>query len=451
MSINPEKIVKSTSPFKSFIKTSVPAAVDLSSQTIMWTVEAILIGKLSAAALAGHGMAIQVVVVFFAVLLTFVVGAGLIINHHLGAGSFKEANHIFGQAMIMGIILACSICLIWHFGAVHLFKLIKEGSSSSAQAAGEAYLRILSYFPFIMINFVATGIIRAIGDTRRSMTVNLFINGLNICLSPCLIFGLFMFPELGVPGAALAAGISHTLGFILTFYFLRTGRVSVHLSFHELAHPRFQSFKYLFLKGFPTTMEQAGWAFGQLVVMGYVGSMGVIYLSTHTIFMRIQNVLSMFYMGFSLAAMSYMGKHLGAQDRKMAEHSAHAAHRAMILFVLIIVTLMLMSSRFFIKIFTTNPETVALGSKVIFIFALVQIPKALNNVISGNLRGADELHWLMYTVMAFVLVFEIGFNYIAAFVFGWGLWGVWGIQTADETIRVGLNYIRFLKGSWRKV
>lgn len=197
-------------------------------------------------------------------------------------------------------------------------------------------------------------------------------------------------------------------------------------------------------------MEQAGWAFGQLVVMGYVGSMGVVYLSTHTIFMRVQNILSMFYMGFSLAAMSYMGKHLGAKDRELAENAAHAAHRAMVLFIMVIVAVMLLSSRFVIKIFTTNPETVALGSGVIFVFALAQIPKAMNNVISGNLRGADELHWLMYTVMAFVLVFEIGFNYIAAFVFGWGLWGVWSIQTVDESIRVGLNYLRFLKGSWRK-
>mgnify|MGYP006290467833 CR=1 FL=1 len=442
--------MKSIALFKSFVKTSLPAAVDLSSQSFMWIVEAILVGKLSAAALAGHGMAIQVVVVFFAVLLTFVVGAGLIINNHLGANRRQEANHIFGQAMIMGIILAVLFCLIWHFGAVHIFKLIKEGSSSSAQAAGESYLKILSYFPFIMINFVATGIIRATGDTRHSMTVNLFINGLNICLSPCLIFGWFAFPKLGVPGAALAAGISHTLGFVLTFYYLRNARVSVQLSFRELMRPRLESFKYLFLKGFPTTMEQAGWAFGQLVVMGYVGSIGVIHLSTHTIFMRLQNILSMFYMGFSLAAMSHMGKHLGAKDRELAEHTAHVAHRAMILFVVVIVALMLLSSRFIIKVFTTNPETVAMGSGVIFIFALAQIPKALNNVISGNLRGADDLHWLMFSVMAFVLVFEIGFNYIAAFVFGWGLWGVWSVQTADESIRVGLNYIRFLKGKWRK-
>ena len=201
-----------------FLKTSLPAAVDLSSQTITWTVEAILIGKLSASALAGYSMAIQIVLVFFAVLLTFVVGAGLIINRDLGAKENYQANHIFGQAMMMGIIMAILFSIMWHSGAVHLFRIINETGASSAQFSGTSYLRTIALFgPFIMTNFVAVGILRAIGNTNFSMKVNLFINFINILLSPLLIFGLFGAPRLEVQGAALAAGVSHTIGFCITF------------------------------------------------------------------------------------------------------------------------------------------------------------------------------------------------------------------------------------------
>ncbi|MBN1559933.1 hypothetical protein JW998_06765, partial [candidate division KSB1 bacterium] len=106
---------------KKFFKTSLAAAIDLASQSIMWTIEAIYIGKLSAAALAGHAMALQIVLVFFAILLTFVMGAGLIINRHIGAQDFRQADHIFGQAMMMGILMALVFAAIWHSGAVHLF------------------------------------------------------------------------------------------------------------------------------------------------------------------------------------------------------------------------------------------------------------------------------------------------------------------------------------------
>jgi len=57
------------SPLKDILKTSLPAVIDLSSQTIMWTIEAILIGKISAAAFAGVGMALQIIILFFAVVL----------------------------------------------------------------------------------------------------------------------------------------------------------------------------------------------------------------------------------------------------------------------------------------------------------------------------------------------------------------------------------------------
>jgi Na+-driven multidrug efflux pump len=187
----------------------------------------------------------------------------------------------------------------------------------------------------------------------------------------------------------------------------------------------------LFKMGMPTTVEQLTWALGQLVVISYAGAASVILLSTHAIFMRIQNILSMIYMGFSLAAMSQMGQHLGANDSELAETTARTAHRAMAIFVGIAVLIMIIFSKIFIRVFTSDPGTVALGQKAIFIFAFAQIPKALNSVLSGNLRGIGMLKWLMFTTIAFVIVFEIGLNYINIF------------------IRLMLNYVRFKNGAWR--
>ena len=331
-----------------------------------------------------------------------------------------------------------------------LFRSEEDGGDS-ARLAGISYLQTVAYFgPFIMTNFVATGIIRGVGDTRYSMLVNLTINSINLVLAPVLIFGLFGMPQLRVTGAAMAVGIAHTIGFLITLYLLRSRKTTVYLSFKELTSPNLQSFKELFKMGLPTTVEQLTWALGQLVVISFAGAVSVVILSTHAIFMRVQNVLSMVYMGFGLAAMSQMGQNLGANDNELAESTAHAAHRAMAIFVGIAVLLMVTFSKAVIHIFTTDPATVALGQKAIFIFAFAQIPKALNNVLSGNLRGIGMLKWLMFTTIAFVIVFEIGFNYISLFIFGWGLYGMWAIQATDETIRLGLNYVRFHKGSWRK-
>ena len=443
--------MKKISPLKHILKTSLPAVIDLASQTLMWTVEAIYIGKLSGAALAGHAMAIQVLLVFFAVLLTFVVGSSLIINRHLGANDSRDANHIFGQAMMLGIFMAIAFAIIWHSGAIHIFKLIKESGNTLAQEAGVTYLRTVSYFaPLLITNFIGVGIIRATGDTHYSMLVNVIVNGLNFLLAPLLIFGLFSLPRMEVQGAAIASGISHSVGFVCTLYLLRSHRLKVFLSFRELVTPKWESFKRLFESGLPTTVEQLTWSLGQLVVTGFVAGMGVTMLTTHAVFIRIQAVLSMVYMGFGLAAMSTMGQTLGASDNALAEKMAHTSHRVMAVCTAIIVTSMLLFSKLLIKIFITDDvAAIELGQKVMFIFAFAQIPKAMGNVLAGNLRGIGELKWLMWTTLLFVIVFEVGINYIAAFIFGWGLYGIWAIQMTDESIRLGMNYWKFKGGNWR--
>jgi Na+-driven multidrug efflux pump len=154
-------------------------------------------------------------------------------------------------------------------------------------------------------------------------------------------------------------------------------------------------------------------------------------------------------MGFSLAAMSTMGKNLGADDSELAFKMARTAHRVMGVFVLIIFALMMLFARPLVSIFTTDPQVLELGRMAIIIFAVTQIPKSLNNVVSGNLRGVGDLNWLMWLTILFVIVFEIGFNWVSAFVLGFGIYGIWGVQCLDETIRFGLNYIRFAGGTWR--
>jgi putative MATE family efflux protein len=441
------------SPLKSILKTSLPAVVDLSSQTIMWTVESILIGHLSAAAFAGVGMALQIIVAMLTLLLTFIVGASLIINRCLGAGDKYEANHIFAQTMMLGICMAILLGLFWFFGATNLFKLIKEGGMA-AEHAGVVYLRTLAVFaPFFVTNFIALGVVRSVGDTKYSMMINVGINTVNLVLAPLLIFGHFGLPRLEVQGAALAAGIAHTCGFCATFYLLRSRRTALMLSYRELAQPNWETFKRLFKTGLPATVEQLVWAFGQLVVTSYVALLGVVVLAAHQVFMRIQAVLSMIYMGFGMSAMTLMGKNLGAAERGLAEKTAEISGWVMYVFVMVVVSLLAAFSGTILRVFSTDPDVIKVGAFGMYVFAFTQVPKAVNNVLMGNLRGAGDLQWLMWLSIAGVVVFHVGLNWAVVFLFKWPIvWtlvGVWLVHLLDETTRLAANYWRFRRGKWK--
>ncbi len=439
------------SPLKSVLKTSLPAVIDLSSQTIMWTIEAILIGKISAAAFGGVGLAVQVIIVVLTVLLTFIVGSSVIINRYLGAKNYWEANHILGQALILGIFMAFAIAVLWYFGATHIFKLIKEGGSE-AREAGITYLRTVALFaPIVLTNFVALGIIRGAGDTRHAMMINLSVNGLNLILAPLLIFGLFGLPRLEVRGAAMAMGIAHSMGFLATFYLLRSRKTVLFLSFRELTTPNLKTFKRLFNTGLPTTIEQLVWAIGQLIVTSYAAVLGITVLATHQVFLRIQAILSMFYLGFGLGAMTLIGKNIGADQKLMAERTAITASKVVFVFACAVFLILAIFAKPIVMAFTSDPEVVKLGTKVMLVFAMVQIPKAMDGVLMGNLRGAGDLKWLMWLTIGSVTFLEIGFNWVLVFILNFSLMALWLVHFSDELLRTLINFWRFKGGKWKLI
>jgi putative MATE family efflux protein len=437
------------SALKDILKTSLPAVIDLSSQTVTWLIEAIFIGHISAAALAGVGISLQIVLLTFAVLLTFVMGASVIILRYLGANDKWNANHILGQALMIGTILSIIIGLTWYFGGTQLMGLIKE-EEPIAKQFGVQWLKTASFFaPIFIVNFLALGIMRMAGDTLITMKVNVLANLIHLLLLPLLVFGEFGFPRLEAKGAALAIGIAHTVGLISTIYFLRSRKSVLFLSFKEYTTPNFETFKQLFKLGFPTTVEQLVWAFGQLILSFFAARMGIIPLAVHQVFLRIQSVLSMAFQGFGLASMTLVGKNLGADKESMALHTGWVAGRVALIAAVLVAIILVIFDKLIISAFTSNQDVIDYGSKVILALAILQIPKAVNIVFSGNLRGGADLAWLMWLAIINVFIFETASAYVLTFIFHIGLVGLWGIQSVDETSRLILNYFRFKGKKWK--
>ncbi len=437
------------SPLKDFIRTSLPAVVDLSSQTIAWLIEAIFIGHLSAAALAGVGFALQILILTFTVVLTFVVGASIIINRYLGADDRWNANHVLAQALMIGTGLAILITLIWFFGGTQLFSLIKE-EEPLARQYGIDYLKTVSYFgPLVIVNFIALGILRMVGDTMTTMRINLFANVTHLLLAFPLIFGVWGFPRMEAQGAALALGIAHSIAFFITLYSLRSRKLNLFLSFREYTTPNFETFQKLWRVGVPATVEQLVWAIGQLILSFYAGMMGVVVLAAHQVFVRIQSVLAMAFQGFGLASMTLVGQNIGADNEHKAIAAGNSAAVVAFFASLAIAVVLIVFQDTWFYIFTSDQTVIEYGTRVILVLALIQIPKAVNIVLTGNLRGGADLKWLMWLAISSVISFETFGAYILSFTLELMLMGLWLVQGIDETYRLTLNYWRFRQRKWK--
>jgi putative MATE family efflux protein len=445
--------LRSRSSIGKILRMSLPAALDLASQPVMWLVEAVFIGRLSAAALGGVGFALQIILLTITLLLTFVMGAIILINRHLGSNNRWGANHILGQTLMSGFIFSLLIGLVWYFGAPTLFRIIREQELRNAGItyisgidSGIQYLKTISLFaPIIITNFMAVSMIRGAGDTHLSMIINITMNVTNIFLTPIFIYGLFGIPRLEVRGAAIAVCISQTLGFLITFMSLRRPTSTLFLSVRELTTPNWSSIKQLFKLGIPV---------GQVIVTGYVAWIGIGALAVHQVFLRIQGVLSMLYMGFGLSAMTHMGKNIGANEHLAAETMGTMTHRIAFLFVLCILILMICFSAPLLHLFIRKEDAIIADFRfqaLFIIFSLVQVPKAMNTAITGSLRGAGDIQWIMWVNTFTVLILEVGLNWVGTFIFHWALIGIWAVQGLDEMVKSSSNYLRFKQGKWKLI
>jgi putative MATE family efflux protein len=440
--------------------------LDLASQPVMWLVEAVFIGRLSAAALGGVGFALQIILLTITLLLTFVMGAIILINRHLGSNDRWGANHILGQTLMSGFIFSILIGLIWYFGSPTIFRIIREKEIMNAVSnsglnyisgihSGIQYLKIISFFaPIIITNFMAVSMIRGAGDTHLSMIINITMNLTNIFLTPIFIYGLFGIPRMEVRGAAIAVCLSHTLGFLITLASLRRPTSTLYLSVYELTTPNWKSIKQLFKLGLPTTVEQLMWSVAQVIVTGYVAFIGISALAVHQVFLRIQGVLSMSYLGFGITAMTHMGKNIGANEHIVAESTGKMTHQIAFLFVLSILALMIVFSAPLLHLFIRKEDAIIADFQfrtLFIIFSLVQVPKAMNTVIAGSLRGAGDIQWIMWVNTFADLILVVGFNWMGTFIFHWALLGIWCVQGFDEIVKSSINYFRFRCGKWKLI
>jgi putative MATE family efflux protein len=436
---------------KQVLKTSFPAAIDLSSQTVTWLIEAVFMGQLSAFALAGVGIAQQFIILTFSVLLTFVVGSSIIIVRYLGAKDAWNANHVLGQALFIGFLLSALISVFWYFMVPLMFHLLRD-DSSMARYYATVYIETIAYFaPVIITNFIALGILRGVGETVLTMTISLIVNSINIILDILLIFGMFGFPRLETRGAALAVGIAHSIGLIITLVYLRNRRTCLFLSVMEITSPRIETVKRLFKLGVPTTIEQLVWSLGQIVLSFFAAGISITALAAHQALVRIQSVLAMVNWGFAVAGMTLVGKSIGANDTVEAHRSGRMVALVSFFNAAMVSILLYFFADEALAVFTDDAQVVALGKTILLAFVLLQIPKAVNTAYSGNLRGSADLNWLMWMAIGAVIINECTGAYILTFMMGMGLLGLWVIQIIDESGRLALNIWRFNRGDWKNI
>ena len=405
------------------------------------------VGSLGAEAVAAVGTGQRIFWVFQALLMAIMAGTTALVARAIGGNDPVEAAQVTRASIGLCLLISVITALIFWLGAEQMIGIF--GLDENSQKLSIQYTIVLVTFtPVFAISMVLSTAQRAAGDTKTPLYIAVFTNILNIFLLVGLVNGRFGLPDLGIVGAALAAGISFTFNSFVILFLWFTKRLAI-----QVGTPGSMSkerMKQLISISYPAGMESFIFQFGMLAFFWIVALYGTNAVAAYNIGTNVLMLSFTVGMGFAIAGSTLTGQYLGASDPDGAYDSAFKAASYTMLSMGSLGIILAVFSRDLATFFIDDPEVVSKAVVFVWILGIMQPFMALQFSLGGAVRGAgDTKSPLIITLVGLVLI-RVPLAFI---VYKLGLPVEWIFATliADYFIQGVLLIIRFKSRRWMKV
>ena len=404
------------------------------------------LGMLGKDELAAMAFAFPILFLIVSVGVGIGVGGSIMVSHAEGAGDSRQVSKVAGQTFIFTLVLSAVISLAGVFLSGYLVRLM--GAAEEVTELAVAYLRIIfSGVILIFSFFVFNEIMRGWGNTKTPMKIMVASNILNIALDPLLIFGVGVFPAMGISGAALATVLSRFAASAAGVFILFRGSHALRLSMSDLK-PDPDILRRIFVIGWPAIVEHALKAVGIMILTSIVAVFGTVYAASFGIGMRIFSVVVMPSLAISYGTAAAAGQNFGAglydRARRLARDTAVFTFA-----MLSLLGLALFLARYRVaSIFMGAGEVEVISSTASFITRLSLMAPFLGTSIAlrGAFKGAGRTFHSMLIGMLGLLGFRVVYAWAAASLYG-SVTGIWDSFTVSGAAELALcaAYYRYTR------
>mgnify|MGYP003575009409 CR=1 FL=1 len=415
----------------------------------------IIVGQLLGAdALASVSLGNGVFVSMFVLALGFSFAIPPLVSEAHSRNDHATINSVFSHGFIInmsvGIILMAVLLLglplLYHSGQPE--KIIPD----TVDFLWIMAISIVPFMAFQTLREVSEGLSYTIGVTKATIIANI----INIVLNYVLIKGLWIFPEMGVKGSALASLIARVFMVVFLYYvLLKEKKTRQYIKDFSLKAQVFKKkmFDKMIKIGLPTALQMffevtsfAGAAF----ICGLISSHDI---ASHQIALSMASFTFNLCIGFSVASTVMIGRKLGEQNfielRKVGINNLKIAFIFMCICGLFFVLGKNILPRFFTR--PEEIEVISLASKLMIIAALFQLSDGIQVTALGILRGLQDVKIpSIYTFVAYWVI-TIPLGYFLCVTLEMGAFGMWIALGLGLTISAFFLVKRFLNMSAKRI
>ena len=356
------------------------------------------------AAVGTVGPIINMLIGFFVGLSS---GAGVVISQYYGARKDEDVQKAVHTAIAMTLIMAVVLSAVGILMTPAMLKLMKmptESLPGGTSVAQEATTYLTIYFSGLiglMLYNIGSGILRAVGDSKRPFYYLVVCALMNTVLD--LVFVLQF--KMGVAGVALATVFSQCVSALLVMIALLRTQGCIHLDIRQLKI-HWATLKKIFRVGIPAALQMCITAFSNVFVQSYINFFGDDCMSGWTTYAKVDQVLFLPMQSISLASTTFVGQNLGSNQperaRKGVRVSLLLAAASTVILTIPVVTF----APYIVAFFNSKPEVVQYGTLLLQWLSPFYVLCCVNQIYSGALRGAGNSKAPMVIMLASFVLFR---------------------------------------------
>ncbi|HPD56523.1 MAG TPA: MATE family efflux transporter [Smithellaceae bacterium] len=417
-------------------KMSWPSIVAMMAMSIYNFIDSFWLARLSAQALAALTVCFPIQMIFAAIGVGTGVGAGSFSARMFGAGKDLEAGQTAGQIFFLSFIFGLGIILLvllFHDQLLGLF-----GATEEILPLCRQYLVIISFSsPFLLFSMMSNNLLRAEGRPLLSMYVVLVASLTSAILDPFLIFGLWIFPQLGIKGAAFAAVIAQFIAFLFSVNFLclKSSKYKLHRKYFAL-NP--QIMRAIFSTGFPSIVSNF---IISLVLIAYnhvLAQYGAAAIAALGICFRVNGLVTMILYGIGFGLMPIVGYSQGAGLYKRLRQAVSVAMKVSLGIAFFATIILMLFADSIVAVFSADPTLTTIAVPALRIYVLVLIFLAPLLVFINMFLGLGK-----GTLAMFIFIFRdtiLLIPLLVVFSRVWGINGAWMAIPFSNLLAFALTY-----------
>lgn len=423
---------------------SVPSILSQMSATVMFFIDASMVGSLGARQSASIGLVESSTWLFSGLLSAASMGFSVQVAHAIGANDFERARRILRQGLVCA--LAFSLALMLLGVAIHSRLPYWLGGGSDIAGDSSMYFLIFSLaLPFYQLQNLSGSMLKCSGNMRVPSILNILMCLLDVVFNYFFIF----IAGLGVPGAALgtlcAIAVSASLmAWSLLFrspYLALKGRPG---SFRPTADCVGTAFKI----GAPMGLQQILMGGAQIVSTAIVAPLGNISIAANTFAITVESLCYMPGYGIADAATTLVGQGMGAGQRTLTRSFARLSVGMGMVVMTFMAVLMYVFAPDIMSLMTPVEAIRGLSVAALRIEAFAEPMFAAEIVCYGVFIGAGDT--LKPAAMNLFSMWAVRLSLAAALAPHYGLRGVWTAMAIELTFRGCIFLLRLFKGGWMK-